>query len=235
MRTAGDTMKVLKLFIALFIFLKLFGVECSSLEEVEKEEIKEAVEVIYQERNSLFIKGNLNELTKYYNKNSRYGTWALEHEIRRIKYLRKWAEERGMTFTSVESEPVFRKITGSGSKVRVFLNEYYKFTYIYKDEDNPVPNTFGVGLIHNIDLQKNNNLWIINWDWYTDCFEDALKNISSEIKDIPKENEKIYDLPIYDREKISELQGESSDKRIKAVNYGNKYCGIPWASKNPER
>ncbi|MGM9973113.1 MAG: amidase domain-containing protein [Clostridiaceae bacterium] len=223
-------MKAFKFIILTSIFLLISSINAYSLEDSEIEEIKNALEIIYIERNNMFTQGNITDLPQFFNSKSRYGGWALDHEVRRIKYLRKWAEERGIEFKNISSELHFRKITGSSDKAKVLANEYYKFTYVYKD-NREKENVFGVGLIHNVDLIKQDYQWIINWDWYTDCFEDALKSISAEIKNLDTPIDKAYTLPIESRISINELpDSDEALRRKKAVAYADKYCGIPWAS-----
>ena len=223
-------MKAFKIIILTSMILLTFSIKAFSLEDKEVEEIKNALEIIYMERNNMFIQGNITDLPQFFNSQTRYGGWALDHEVRRIKYLRKWADERGIEFKDISSELHFRKVTGSGDKAKVLANEYYKFTYVYK-ENREIENVFGVGLIHNVDLIKRDYQWIINWDWYTDCFEDALKSISAEIKNIDSPIDRIYTLPVESRVSIDELgDSEAELRRKKAVSYANKYCGIPWAS-----
>ncbi|WP_040210504.1 amidase domain-containing protein [Clostridium polynesiense] len=230
-------MKAFKLTTILtLLLLFVLPLPCKAIESTEREEIKKAVETIYQLRNEVFINGKVSELPKYYNKVSRYGGWALDHEVRRVKYLKKWADERGIKFTSVTSDLEFRKINPYKNGAKVSLNEYYKFEYVYKDDEESVINTFGVGLIHGVDLIKKDGLWIINWDWYTDCFEDALKDINSAAEDIKECFPEIYPIPSIKRAALMDLENTSENtKRKKAVDYGDKYCGIVWASNNPAK
>lgn len=222
------------IFILLMIILTSY-IPCNALEETEIEDIKATIETIYNKRNETFITGKISELPQYYN-NTKFGTWALEHEVKRIKYLKKWSDERDIKFTSIVSDLQYRKITPYKTGAKVSLNEYYKFDYLYKNEDNAEINSFGVGVIHSIELAKINNKWIINWDWYTDCFEDALKGFNAEIKDITEVYSKIYSIPPLEKPNILNLENTSENqRRIKAVNYADKYCGIVWASNNPSK
>ena len=112
----------------------------------------------------------------------KYGTWALEHEAKRVKYLHDWSKQRSIKFTNVQSTVRLKKVYPGGKVVKIALEESYKFDYIYPEDETPVTNSFGVGIRHTISLTKNNDIWVVYNDWYTDCFEDALQAYSGEIE-----------------------------------------------------
>lgn len=206
--------------------------------KVEFEESPEtAICRIYEERNKAFISGDLTSIKENYDTSQKFGQWASEHEMKRIKYLNKWAEERKIKFTNVISVLRIKKVTTRNDKSNMSLEESYKFDYIYKEDPEPIENSFGVGIRHGVSLVKRNNQWMVYNDWYTDCFEDALEGISPDLASgilskmkIKSRNTNIDDgvLSAY----INNVYYGTRYNREKAIEYADKYCGAAWGSKN---
>lgn len=229
---------ILTLFLAIFLSLNM--IEKTHAKSVEnthdikqlkpledtalyEKEIHDRICEIYATRNSVFINKDLNVLPKYFDTSSKYGRWSLEHEVKRVKYLNNWSRARGITFTNSSSQVILKKIYNTKDGVRVGILESYKFDYKY-DDDNPVVlNTFGIGLNHTINLIKKNNNWIIYNDWYTDCFEDALKAYNGDIKEITFDENLKIGIKKYIHN--SEITNTPRYNRINAVKYADKYCG----------
>ena len=199
----------------------------------DKAEVTKVLENIYNDRCSMFITGNLTNLPNYYDTSQKLGKWSLEHEIKRFSYFNDWSGQRGMNFVKVESTPKVRKVTSTNRGLRLLVDEYYKFEYIYKNDITPTTNNFGVGLTHSMELIKKQDKWIIYSDWYLDCFEDALKSYLGEVKDLKLNTNKD---PMYTLGTCPKILPETKVvtkgryDRISAVKYADKYCGIPWAS-----
>lgn len=190
---------------------------------LKEEEVKKELENIYNLRSSSFVTGDLSVLQNLYDTSSKYGKWALEHEIKRVKYLNNWSFQREIKFTKVNSEVRIKKIYSSSEKsVRLNLEETYTYNYVYKNDVNPVVNTFGVGIRHTVTMKNTNEKWLIYNDWYTDCFEDALAAYSADINknDIGLEILKIGSFP-----KSFDINYNGKYDRMKAVDYADKYCG----------
>ena len=201
----------------------------------DENELKTTVEDIYNKRSSAFITGNLLSLNQYFDTSQKYGVWALEHEVKRVKYLHDWSKERGMNFTNVNSTIRIKKIYPGSKLVKLALEESYKFDYVYPQDEDPTTNSFGVGIRHTLSLTKKDDKWMVYNDWYTDCFEDALQAYTGDIKEnltpsnpsdttlkrlehMPAMQHQTYKKPYYNREK--------------AAAYADKYCGAAWGSSN---
>jgi len=201
-------------------------------------EITKVLESIYKDRCSMFIAKDITNLPNYYDSSQKLGKWSLEHEVKRLSYFNDWSNQRGMDFIKVESTPKVRKTTSTKRGLRLLVDEYYKFEYTYKNDITPITNIFGVGLTHSMELIKKEDKWIIYSDYYLDCFEDALKSYSGEIKD-PKLN--AYKELKYELQNCPKIPSEinvvikGQYDKINAVKYADKYCGIPWASGNPTK
>ena len=201
----------------------------------DQTEITKVVENIYKDRCSMFITKDITNLPTYYDTSQKLGKWSLEHEVKRFSYFNDWSSQRDMNFIKVESTPKVRKITSTKRGLRLLVDEYYKFEYNYKNDKTPTTNIFGVGLTHSMDLIKNGDKWIIYSDWYLDCFEDALKSYSGEIKNLKldaskKISYKLENCPIIPSEPKVVTKGHYD--KINAVKYADKYCGVLWANGN---
>jgi hypothetical protein len=194
-----------------------------------EEKLKNEIEAIYNTRNMAFITGDLNSIKPAFDISQKYGEWSLEHEVRRVKYLRSWSKQRGVKFINIESFIRIKKNSNIGGNVKLSLEESYKFDYIYPSDPAYVINSFGIGIRHTLTLVKKGENNIIYSDQYTDCFEDAMGSYSGEI-----ENSKVF----LDYEKSSEIYSKKTAStklfynRYRAVEYADKYCGAAWGSKN---
>lgn len=206
------------------------------LEEVKEETAQEALLRIYNDRNKAFMTGELVKLKEYFNTSERTGVWALEHEVKRVKYLRHWAEERGIQFTNIQSEIRVKRNSARGGKFVMALEESYRFDYAYSDEPSVI-NSFGVGIRHGVSMVKKNDKWVVFNDWYTDCFEDAIAGFTGDIPENPTTssgfgNKGSIKSNIPRTAVISSRAAVKRYNREKAVEYADKYCGSAWGSGN---
>lgn len=200
---------------------------------IDKEEMKNILSNIYNERCKALVNGELGDLSQYFDTSQKYGQWALEHEVKRVKYLNDWSQKRGIQFTNIESYVEIKKIYSIKTGVRMAAAETYKFEYIYvDDEENSITsnNFFGVQIDHTVDVVNRKDKWMIANDWYTDCFEDALKAYSGDIKQNKTIEEEVFKLGKCTRNPNTSYSGPYN--RIRAVQYADKYCGVSWASGN---
>lgn len=229
-----------KLFTFIAIFFLSYTLLClfpsssvNAISKVDEDKVKERVAYILNQRNAAIISGTLDKLPELFDTSQKYGIWALEHEVKRIKYLNDWSYQRGMKFTNINSAMKVRKISSSKNGTKIIFDEIYKFDYVYDKDENPVTNSFGVTLNHTMVLtNKNDNLIVYN-DWYLDCFEDALKAYSGEIKNMDRN--KTNPKPIFSLGNCPKTDYGSSTgryNRLKAVEYADKYCGVSWGSGN---
>lgn len=196
------------------------------------DELLPEIEKIYNIRNNALMTGNPGNLINLFDTSQKYGQWSLEHEVRRVKYLRDWSQARGIKFTNIHSFVRIKRIYNTKNTTKIALEESYRFDYIYPKDENPALNSFGVGLRHTLSLIKKDDCWLVYSDWYTDCFEDAMQRYSGEIRDTE-------DTVQPDEEEDNEQYSETYNVKIrpyynrqKAVEYADKYCGAAWGSGN---
>jgi hypothetical protein len=115
-------------------------------QQIDGNELKTEVKRIYNKRSSALVTGDYFSLNDIFDTSQKYGKWALEHEVKRVKYLTSWASERNITFTNIQSAVRIKKIYPQGKTVKLALEETYKFDYIYNGDESNVVNSFGVGL-----------------------------------------------------------------------------------------
>lgn len=213
-------------FVSLFIFTLLFSSTVLA-EEIESPE--SALQNIYDKRSNAFITGDISSFKEYYDTSQKFGQWALEHEVKRIQYLNSWAKERNMKFNKIQTSIRVNRKRGNENRAILAVEETYKFDYSYPEKQDNYINSFGVGIRHSVNMIRKQDKWIIYNDWYTDCFEDALKSYSGDINAKPFETENNNADKVYIDYK---WEGELSEKRLKAVSYADKYCGAAWGSGN---
>lgn len=185
-------------------------------------EIEECIKSKYVARNSAFVKGDLAALSAEYDMSQNQGIWSCQNEVRRSKYLSDWSCARDMCFTDIHSDLRVKKITDNGNKIKVSFDETLNFQYVYNSDAAPVYNNFAVGLRHTIQLVKKASGLKIYSDWYTDCFQDALKSYSGEIITSPRTVTKFQ---LGNCTKAMPEAKKGRYNRIKAVEYADKYCG----------
>lgn len=229
--------KVCKSFLIIMFFVLITlstYVHAAEISENAQEIPEKALQKIYTIRNKAFTTGNLLSIKDCYDSSHKFGIWALDHEVRRIKYLKYWADERKIKFINVESSIRVKKVSVSGIKATLALEESYKFDYIYSDDDPSVVNSFGVGLRHGVRMILKNGNWIIYNDWYTDCFEDAISQYNGDIpQGLMNEIEFGINNNILKKYAITNNSLKiKSYNREKAMQYADKYCGAAWGSGN---
>lgn len=190
----------------------------------EKDDLAIELQKVLNQRSSVFISGDYRMLDDFYDSSHKLGKWAWEHEVKRIKYLRDWAKERGIEFVSVKSEVKVKKITkGEKDRTKVTFDEFCKFDYIYKDDANPTVNSFGVRLTHVGEVMKLDDSLKFFKDWYLDCFNDAVSSYNAIIPEAAISKE-------FDAKAVTKLNMKTTYDRQKAVAYADKYSAIPWAN-----
>lgn len=202
--------------------------------EAETASLSNYFNEVFKTRNSSILSGNVENLYKYFTKETSDGRYTLHHELKRIAYIRDWAKERNITFTNITSYPNVRYINGGPDTFSSRVDEEYKFEYIYNDEPE-ITNEFGISLFHTLNIKKNNDSYIITKDYYLDAFEDGFKayNFNLDEKEIPLTKENTYEIN-FQREDICPCECKKLN-REGCKNYADKYCGVVWASGNESK
>lgn len=180
----------------------------------ENEELKEAVEQIFRNRNNAIITGNDMLIGSLYDRNSKYGIWAYQHEITKMKYVQNWGQKQGVKFTDIIPTIRVRSIKPKGEKYTINLICSTEYRYTYENEPGTV-NSSRIGTYHVLDLQMKDEVWIITREWYKDPFEDILNLGRINADSI---SQFISTHPPRDLSSIG-------DRRKNAGLYAARYCG----------
>mgnify|MGYP002793124994 CR=1 FL=1 len=184
---------------------------------------------VFNLRNEAFLNGNVEKLYKFYDINQTFSAYSLKHEFKRIAYLRDWAKERNLTFKSIESTPTIKDFKIKDNLYHLILSEEYKFIYFYNDNPEKIT-TFGIELIHNLELKDKDSSFLITKDYYEDYFKTGLEKYDFDLteKNIPLTNTKAK---VFNFNTEANPISSENYNRLKAVSYANKYSGISFASK----
>lgn len=208
----------LKIILITFLVLSLITITPSfgmkEPTEEEKAQVEKIVRQIYRNKYNAIISGDLELIESLYNKNTKYGIWAYEYEIRRMKYLRKWGEKQGVSFKRIDPEIIIRRIKGGGDSYLLNLMVCTKYQYSYDDTPDVI-NTSTIGTYHILKIQKQDGFWIIAKEWYKDPLGDYLSLGKAKPEDI---RNFILSQNARDLSKIGE-------RRLNAVKYADTYCG----------
>lgn len=172
------------------------------------------IEGIFDTRNNAFLEGNLKAIEALYNKNTKLGTWAYEHQLKKMNYLHNWAEKQGVNFSNITSEIKIRSAKEKDNTISFNFLASTEYSYFYENDSN-TENSFRIGTYHSMKLENHDNNWLIVKEWYTDPFADSL-----DTKNLKKEEFEEYILNSSPRD-FSDL----NKRRLSAVEYADRYCG----------
>lgn len=177
-------------------------------------EMTQEIQNIFDTRNEAALKNELITLQSLYITDRKYGLWAYEHEVKRIKYLNRWAAKQDIKFTSIDSDIVTRYVKDKGNLVTINIIKSTDYKYIYNNEPDKL-NSFRIGTYHLLDLTLTDNGWKIVKEWYTDPFADSM-----QLDDMHTDGIKAYISSASPRD-FSSL----NKRRLDAVDYADRYCG----------
>lgn len=235
------TLKKFIIFTVTFLFLfsimpRYFANE-GPLSDISQIEI--FINNFFLTRNTSFIEGDISNLINNYNLNQNNAKYALDHEVRRIKYLRDWSSERGIQLTNIKSIAHLKNFSPGSTHSSLRVDEEFIVEYIYNSDNAKKLNTFGISLFHFMNLSKNNNHYVISKDWYLDCFEDALKSYTGNFSNaiLPSPKDKCHDISLLIRCTEDNILDSSpiGYDRASSIAYADKYCGVTHFSKNQEK
>lgn len=214
-KAAKGLMGLLVLFAVLFLYIEQpAGVRDVFFRLTENEELTEAIDQIFRNRNNAIISDDLKLIESMYDTSTKYGSWAYQHESTKMKYMDSWEKKQGAKFTDIIPAVRIRSIKPKGDKYTVNLMCSTEYRYVYENEPDKI-NSFRIGTYHVLDLQYRNEAWIITREWYKDPFEDTLN----------MEREKADSISQYISAQPARDLSNIGDRRKNAVEYAKKYCG----------
>ncbi|MHC6180390.1 amidase domain-containing protein [Clostridium sp. JNZ X4-2] len=208
--------RVLKIIMAILVVFLTCPFENIQGKEIdEKDEIINSTKKIFRDRNEAILNGNLKLIESSYDKNTTYGTWAYEHEEKKMKYLKNWEEKQGVKFTEIIPNIVIKRVRKKDDRFSVNLICSTEYRYIYEGAPKAV-NSCRIGTSHVINIAKKDSRWIITKEWYKDPFADSLN-----LENLKGDSVKQYILSQSKRD-FSNI----TDRRKSSMEYSGRYCGI---------
>ncbi len=196
-------------------FLCSFWLQCSTHEiALSETEVFTLVDEIFHLRNQAILQGNLTALAGLYDRGSRTGVWAYEHQSKKEKYLRNWVYKQGAKLLVIKSLVRLNQVRPRNDGIRVTLLASTEYRYFYENEPSII-NQMRIGTYHSLDLVPRNEQWRISREWFTDPFADALA--------MNKEQAAV-DHVFITSQKPRDFSG-LDPRRLKAVAYADAYCG----------
>ena len=201
--------------ILLFFLMLIFNpLLIKAAPEVSKEEAVNLIEQIFEIRNKALLSGDEELVESIYDTRTKYGTWAYEYEIRKMKYIKNWAEKQGVKFIEIKPKVLIRSFKVNGDNISVYLLCSTEYKYKYEDQEQ-MENSSRIGTYHTLRLTYDEGRWVITKEWYKDPFGDSLN-----LENIKADSIKEYILS----ESPRDFSGLNS-RRLGAIGYAGAYCG----------
>lgn len=176
-------------------------------------EMDKNIQELFEKRNNALLKKDTKYLESIYDTGNKLGTWAYEHEIKKIKYIENWSEKQGVEFIDINPIVVVRSVKEKDDKFSTYLLCSTEYKYKYKDDESI--NSSRIGTYHVMDLvEKDGSLQIVK-EWYDDPFAGSM--------DLEKlKNEEITQFINNQTHKDRE---DLTQNRKDAIEYAHRYSG----------
>ncbi len=172
------------------------------------------LESLFDYRNKALLEKNEGILKELYETDKKFGLWAYEHEVKKMKYLENWSNKQGVKFNDIKTKVKIKKIKQKEDDLYGIIctvSTEYKYSY---ENQRDVINMFRIGTYHYLNVKIRDNQYIITKEWYTDPFADSLN-----LENIKSEDIRDYIL------KQDPIKLELTPQQNKAINYAHQYCG----------
>ena len=172
------------------------------------------LENVFDSRNKAILTKDDEVLKKLYDTDHKFGLWAYEHEITKMKYLENWSAKQGVKFNDIKTRVKVKKVKEKEENLYgIICTVSTEYNYSYENQPD-IKNMFRIGTYHYLNMNIIDNEYIITKEWYTDPFADSmhLDNIKSEdIKNyiLSKEKQEI----------------NLTEEQKKGIEYAHKFCG----------
>ncbi len=183
-------------------------------EDSEISKFQLLLENLFDNRNKSILTKNDEVLKKLYDIDHKFGLWAYEQEVTKMKYLENWSYKQGVKFNDIKTRVKVRKVKEKEENLYgIICAVSTEYNYSYENQLD-IKNMFRTGTYHYLNMRIVDNEYVITKEWYTDPFADSLHldNIKSDdIRNyiLSKENQPI----------------SLTNEQTKAMEYAHKYCG----------
>lgn len=179
-----------------------------------REDVQEIVNYVFEYRNSALLRKDLDSLNYLYNKDVKFGLWAYEHELKKMKYLHIWSEKQGIQFNDIDTIIKIKSVKEDEDGYQINFTASTEYKYVYSDDPNNT-NMFRIGTYHLLNVEKQEDKWLITREWYTDPFADSLNLDKIDTEDV-------RDFIVSQESRDMSSIGE---RRESAALYADTYCG----------
>ncbi len=192
---------------------------------------------IFSVRAHALVEGDPSALERVYETSGpRSATRALEHEMRKVRYVRTWASKRGVRLTGADVYLQVKHASLDASTAGAVVWQSLNVTYSGPGSAGAAASTFGIRTRHNMVLARRDGRWLVRSDEYTDPLgEDTLApEVAPAFALEPAESVASADGPrVADRTDPTDgaLAAAAAARvsrydRARAVAYANRYCGV---------
>lgn len=172
------------------------------------------LEHLFNYRNKAILNKNEDILKGLYDTDIKFGLWAYEHEVKKMKYLENWSSKQGVNFDDIKTKVKIKKMKEREENLYgIICDVSTEYKYSYENEPDKI-NMFRIGTYHYLHVRIKDGNYIITKEWYTDPFADSLN-----LENIKSDDIKNYII------KHEEIHPELTKEQEKAIEYAHRYCG----------
>jgi hypothetical protein len=211
--------KKLKLLIIAFIlilsaFMMITSTPAAAAVANNNPEVTDAVNQIFTSRSKAMLGQDIEYIDSLYDKSTKFGLWAFEHEEKKMKYIHNWSQKQGIELVDIKPTVAVKRIRGGKSTYNVNLICSTEYKYRYENSPDEI-NTFRIGTYHSLQINNDEGNWLITKEWYTDPFADSLR----------LDNLKVDAIKEYITAQSARDFSSLNKRRVDAVSYADKYSG----------
>ncbi|MDU6982962.1 MAG: amidase domain-containing protein [Terrisporobacter othiniensis] len=172
------------------------------------------LENLFDYRNKAILDKNADILKGLYDMDIKFGLWAYEQEVKKMKYLENWSSKQGVSFNNIKTKVKIKKMREREKNLYgIICDVSTEYKYSYENDPKKI-NMFRIGTYHYLHVKIKDDKYIITKEWYTDPFADSLN-----LENIKSDDIKNY---IINHE---EIHPELTKEQEKAIEYAHRYCG----------
>lgn len=172
------------------------------------------LENLFDYRNKAILDKNENILKGLYDTDIKFGLWAYEQEVKKMKYLENWSSKQGVNFNNIKTKVKIKKMREREKNLYgIICDVSTEYKYSYENDPDKI-NMFRIGTYHYLHVKIKDGNYIIVKEWYTDPFADSLN-----LENIKSDDIKNY---IINHEQI---HPQLTKEQEKAIEYAHRYCG----------
>ncbi|MEW6229761.1 MAG: amidase domain-containing protein [Bacillota bacterium] len=155
---------------------------------------------------------------------------ALQHEIRKVRYVKAWASKRGAGITRADSHLQVKSVSLGTNTASAVVWHSLNVTYKPPGRSTVASNTFGIRTRHDLTLVRKNAKWLIRSDEYTDPLgEDTLAPEVAPASVLEPADSVVFTYPSGRPDTVpleTAARPGSIYNRWRAVAYADRYCGV---------